>query len=332
MLARRSENNEKNNGFLYDVGFDSCTDAKRQRVNLNLTPQLSAQLQKYLPLTAALLFAVLIGLQLAKMIWLLVPAPEQGLWVPRPQQPVASDTAQRRDSAVNLKAIQQARLFGDFQAQAAQLEQLAAEDAPDTNLRLKLRGIVAMEDAPDSRALIEASNGDLESYATGMSIPGGAKLHSIHADRVLLQRGGRLETLRLEKDPAAENLVASNTTASFRSVGSAPRIIDSGTAAKLSNIRTELLNDPSKASNYLRVQPARANGAMKGYRIYPGRNRELFQEAGLRPGDIVTSINGVALDDPGKGFQLLGDLSSAQQLNLQIERGGQTQSVSVNLN
>lgn len=276
------------------------------------------------------MLAVLIGLQLAKMFWLLFPAPEQGLWVPAPVEPVAAQ-AQQGQNSVNLAQLQRAKLFGDYQAQAA-AQQQAAEDAPETNLRLKLRGIVAMQSELASRALIEASNGKLESYAVGMSIPGGAKLHSIHADRVLLKRGGRLETLRLEKDKIADTSAPASATPSYRTLGSAPRIIDSKTAAKLSNIRETLLNDPSKASQYLRVQPARSNGAMKGYRIYPGRNRELFKQAGLRPGDVVTSVNGVSLDDPGKGFQLLGDLSSARQLSLQIERGGQTQSVSVNLN
>ena len=302
-------------------------------MNLSLSPQFSAGLQKYLPLGLSLLLALLIGLQLAKLAWMLVPEPEQGAWTPRPVEPVQSAPNRAKPSGPNLAQIRSAQLFGNYTAQAEPVIEVTAEEAPDTKLRLKLRGIVAMEEQESSRALIEASNGKLQSYATGMNVPGGAQIHRIHTDRVLLKRAGRLETLRLEKEKLADTgTPAANNQASLRSVGSAPRIIDSGTAAKLSNIREELLNDPSKASQYLRIQPARANGAMKGYRIYPGRKRELFKEAGLRPGDIVTSVNGVMLDDPGKGFQLLGDLSSAQQLNLQIERGGQTQSVSVNLN
>ncbi len=304
-------------------------------MNSQLSPQTIARLQKTVPLIAALLLAVLLGVQLAKLIWLLVPAPEEGLWIPRPAQSADAPATNQKASTINIAAIQQAKLFGEFRPEAAEPQTQLAEDAPDTNLRLKLRGILAMENASESRALIEQTRGELKAYAVGMSIPGGAELHSIYVDRVLLKRGGRLETLRLEKDEVADTSPRgdSRQAPAFRVLGgSAPRILDSDTAAKLSTIRTELLNDPSKASQYLRVQPARSNGAMRGYRIYPGRNRELFQQAGLRPGDVVTSINGVSLDDPSKSFQLLGDLSSAQQLNLQIERGGQLQSVSVNLN
>ena len=287
------------------------------------------RLQKVLPPLAALLFMVLIGLEAARLIWLLVPTPDGGGWVPRPAQ-APSRQAAEPGSGVDINQLLAAKLFGEFVIEQAPSIQTAV-DAPDTNLRLTLRGIFAMEDKGSSRALIEPANGELKPYAVGMDIPGGARLHSIHTDRVLLQRGGRLETLRLEKDKPGEGEVPISLAQRSEAV-SASRILDSGTAAKLSNIRAELLNDPTKASEYLRVQPARRDGQLHGYRIYPGRNRELFREAGLRPGDIVTAINGVNLDDPSKSLQLLGDLSQAQNLNLQVERGGRTQSLSVTLN
>ena len=80
------------------------------------------------------------------------------------------------------------------------------------------------------------------------------------------------------------------------------------------------------------MQPARIGGVMRGYRIYPGRNRGIFSTAGLRPGDLVTAVNGVELDDPAKSLQLLGDLSQASNLSVTIERGGNQQTINVNLN
>ncbi len=292
------------------------------------------RLQKLVPLLATLVFTILVGLELAKLIWLLVPEPSAGQWVPRPVQPATTTVSNPRQS-VDIAQLTSAKLFGDFSETATDTVAAANLDAPDTNLRLKLRGIFAMEDPLRSRALIEPASGELMPYAIGMDIPGGAKLHSIYPDRVLLKRGGKLETLRLERDETGQGIASSGRPAdnsnAYR-LSSAPQILGSDTAAKLSSIREELLNDPTKASQYLRLQPARSNGALKGYRIYPGRKRELFREAGLRPGDIVTAVNGVTLDDPTKSLQLLGDLSQAQEINLQIERGGQLQSVSVNLN
>lgn len=287
----------------------------------------------WLPRMAAWILAAALGLKAAELVWQLIPAQLQTTPPPPPAsiEPVPSQA----NSTLNISALTSAHLFGEYSADTPEPQPVALNlDAPETNLRLTLRGIVAMEDSERSRALIETSSGDLNPFAIGSTVISGAVLHAIYADRVLLRRGGRLETLRLEKDApsSTQGRAGYAQNANRASASGAARVLDSGTAAKLSNIRTELLNDPTKASQYLRVQPARRNGAMRGYRIYPGRKRELFREAGLRPGDIVTAINGVTLDDPSRSLQLLGDLSSAQLINLQIERGGQSQTVSVNLN
>lgn len=283
---------------------------------LNLAPRL---------LSLALLG--LIGLELARVAWLMVP--DGPAWTaPAP----STVSIQRPDrSGFSLDNLLAAELFGPYRPQAQpETAELNPEDAPDTKLRLTLRGIVAAETAEDSRALIESNPNDLEPYSIGMAIPGGATLHAIYPDRVLLRRAGRLETLRLEKDePSDPNAVVALPPAS---AGSAANVLDYETAQKLSDIRSELLQDPTKASQYMRMQPARRNGELVGYRIYPGRNRELFREVGLRPGDIITSVNGVELNNPSRSLQLLGDLSQANNIDLTVERAGNLQNYSVTLN
>ena len=179
------------------------------------------------------------------------------------------------------------------------------------------------------RALIARGSDEEKPYAVGDTVTGGAELYEIYADRVILDRGGKLETLRLNKDEARQS-TASRSGNSQTSRGEDVREV--APTQSLLNIREELLRDPSRASTYLRVQPAYNAGQLRGYRIYPGRNRTLFSEAGLRPGDLVTELNGVSLDNPTRALQLLGDLSSATSLNVTILRGGQPQQLSVNLN
>ena len=149
-------------------------------------------------------------------------------------------------------------------------------------------------------------------------------LQAIFPDRVILSRNGRPETLRLERDkPGAPgtSYVPPVATASAE---------DSATP-QLGKVRDEIVKDPAKASEYIRVQPANVGGQMKGYRVYPGRDRAAFTAAGLRPGDLVTAVNGVQLDDPAKALQLLGDLGQSGQVNLVVDRGGQSQNISINL-
>jgi general secretion pathway protein C len=93
-----------------------------------------------------------------------------------------------------------------------------------------------------------------------------------------------------------------------------------------------VLSDPSKVSQYIRVQPANVNGQLKGFRVYPGRERGAFNQLGLRPGDLVTQVNGIQLDDSQKALQMLTELSKANSVSLTIERGGQTQNFNVTLN
>ena len=273
----------------------------------------------------SLVLAACIGLLAAKIVWLLAPAP---VWQP---PPAPNNTAQRSNAqTVDVRALVAAHLFGKADVAAPNAEPDPV-DAPDTTLNLELKGIFASKLDGESRALIASGRSEEKAYAVGDEITRGTDIYEIYADRVILDRGGRLETLRLEKDKAATQSAASTraASASSRTGGDVRRV---ETSQALLNIRETLLADPSKASQYLRVQPAYNAGQLRGYRIYPGRNRSLFNEAGLRPGDLVTELNGTRLDDPSQALQMLGTLSQATSLSVVILRGGQPQTLSLSLN
>ncbi|MES0874402.1 type II secretion system protein GspC [Sinimarinibacterium thermocellulolyticum] len=276
-----------------------------------------------LPPLANLVLAVVVAWLLAKLVWALMPVPEAGRWQPVPPPPAAARATGPAAPAID--KLLAAKLFGEYQAEAVAEGNI--EDAPDTRLSLNLLGILAGEDR-QSRALIGTSNGEEKPYAIGDAVIAGVKLQSIFPDRVILSRNGKLETLRLNKDaPMSAQAAAARTAAA---AASSPQT-DAATAQMLSQIREQILADPTKASNYLRVQPATVGGVQRGYRIYPGREREAFQQLGLRPGDLVTAVNGVPLDDNQKALQLLGQLSQANAISLTIERGGQVQNLTVTL-
>ncbi|HUS24808.1 MAG TPA: type II secretion system protein GspC [Candidatus Binatia bacterium] len=269
-----------------------------------------------LPALAAALFALLLGGTLADLVWSLVPVPPAARWQAPPAVPAA---AARGDASADLDVILNAALFGRYQAPSV----TTAVEAPDTPLNLILMGVLAADRPDDSRALI-AQGTDEKAYAIGDDVARGVTLQAIFPDRVMLARNGALETLRLERDsapPAAPGPVA--TAEEAPAAG--------GQAPPLAQIREEVVKDPTKAQEYVRVQPANVAGQLKGYRVYPGRDRSVFAAAGLRPGDLVTAVNGVQLDDPAKALQVLGNLTQSTQMTLTIERGGQPQTLSVNL-
>lgn len=290
-----------------------------------LQTQLRAAPRWLAPL-ASLLLCAAIGLLAARIVWLLVPAPA---WQPAPPAPGAAP-AQAAARSVDVRALVAAHLFGK-PAEPVADTQPDPVDAPDTTLNLELKGIFASELDGESRALIASGRGEEKAYAVGDELSRGTDIYEIYADRVILDRGGRLETLRLDKDKAGSSATAAPTrTAGSNATRGSVRTVEASNT--LLNIRETLLADPSKASQYLRVQPAYNAGQLRGYRIYPGRNRSLFNEAGLRPGDLVTELNGTRLDNPAQALQMLGTLSQATSLSVVILRGGQPQTLSLSLN
>lgn len=275
-----------------------------------------------LPALMEVILVVLIAVSLGQLVWRLIPAPPSARWQAPPAENQAGETGQ--DVNAQVQRIVSAHLFGQPKA-TEETQATDLSDAPDTRLNLTLLGILAGSADDGSRALIATSSGEEKPYAVGDNIIRGALLHSIFPDRVILKRAGKLETLRIDRDrPSSASETAYRRPAANRNPNSP--------AAQLSKVRQTLLADPSKASNYLRVQPANSGGQMRGYRIYPGRDRSVFTAAGLRPGDLVTQVNGIQLNDPSQGLQLLSSIGQASALTVVIERGGQQQTVNINFN
>ena len=289
-------------------------------------PALTARYGRRLPDAACLVLVVVIAKLAASLLWALIPVPEDSIWQPPPAA-APQNTVKR--SGVDLSSISNAHLFGQYTAPVAPaLADLAA--APDTQLNLTLLGILSNgrnDKDSRSRALIAAQGGEEKPYAVGDDVSRGVQLTAIFPDRVILNRNGRLETLRLDK----ESTSGLGDSPISQMPPSQDQEIDAGAAESLSQIRTQLLEDPSKVADYIRVQPVNSGSGLTGYRIYPGRDRSVFAAAGLRPGDIVTAVNGTSLNDPARSLQLLNDLSQSSQINLTVDRGGQPQSFSINL-
>ena len=74
-----------------------------------------------------------------------------------------------------------------------------------------------------------------------------------------------------------------------------------------------------------------AAGKLRGFRAYPGKNRQIFNKLGLKPGDLVTAINGQQLDDPQHSQEVFNTIQSSNTVTVTIERGGQKQDISLNI-
>ena len=59
-------------------------------------------------------------------------------------------------------------------------------DAPDTQLKLTLRGVFSCDNKEEARGIVADPKGNEESYGIGDAIPGNATLSEVYPDRVIL--------------------------------------------------------------------------------------------------------------------------------------------------
>jgi len=260
-----------------------------------------------LPSAMSVALVIAIAFYLAKLVWVLVPAGDEFDWTIKSAAPTNLGQQNVQAATSVFRTISSAHLFGEAGAEPVQSQ---AIDAPETRLNLKLRATIAAPDDSLAHAIIADGKGQDNVYFIEDTVAGGAVLHEIHTDKVILNRGGALETLKLPKisEGLGKQPARSAVTRPARSSGAGiPQ------AAQL---------NPSSFTEVLRPQPYMPNGQLKGYRVYPGRDRRRFAALGLRPGDLVTEINGQALNDLQDGMEVFRSLGDASQLTVTLERNG----------
>jgi general secretion pathway protein C len=235
---------------------------------------------------------------------------------------------------IDIAGIQSWYLFGRANAPASSGAAVTPAVDPNsasvTALDLALLGVLMSDDPEQSFAVIQSSS--LSSlYKVGEPIPvgDGVVLAKVLVDRVIINNRGSMEALYLydqNQKPLATNAVPAEKV-----------VVDQRNNAEVSSIangyRNQLLTNPMSMTDVIKVSIAKdPDGRVAGYRIRPGRDRAQFAKFGLQTGDVVTAINGVALDDPAKAMELYGQLKDAKEATFVVKRGNQEINLIVGLN
>ena len=236
---------------------------------------------------------------------------------PRPEIATATTTpaaaTQLSDSRAQELSPQLEHLFGTTTPDAAE-----ATYAPETQLDLRLIGVFATGDS-SALAIIAAGQRPGAIYGLGDTLPGGARLRSIHADRVILARAGRLETLKLPRESLGGGLQAG--------MNMAPAASGGALAEQLQHYRREAMRNPASMAQYVDAQPVQEGGEFVGYRLTLRQRLPVFEQLGLESGDVVTEVNGVSLDKPEAGIRALRQLATARELQITVLRNGRPQTI-----
>ncbi len=156
-------------------------------------------------------------------------------------------------------------------------------------------------------AILSPSGGQQGAYAVGEEIAPGVMLAMVAADHVEIDVGGRRMRLAF---PGA------STAPAIQMAGNLPA--DYSAAAKAATVPA--VNVPDMAG--LPLQPVSRNGQPAGFEVMAHANGGVLAAAGLKPGDILVSVNGVSAasaDLSAYRAQLL----SGQSVEIRFERDGQ---------
>jgi general secretion pathway protein C len=266
---------------------------------------------RYLPPGVTFLLVIAIAYQLATLTWALMPGAAPTVATPATRNPDTPGGAER--PVTDYSVLEKSHPWGEADKEPAPIVETVV-DAPDTTLSLTLTGILASgEGDPDGQAIISANRGQEKTYRIGQAIESanGATLHSVFADRVLLNRGGNLETLRLPKET-----VAGGAAARVRS----PSLAPAAQAPANESLRGIISQNASRLTDIVRLAPHVDGGQVVGFRVTPGRDKETFEALGFQSGDVVTDINGVVLDDASRGLQAFEALGEATMANVTVLR------------
>jgi len=275
--------------------------------SLNLSKNNLTKLNQVLPPIITIILIIACSYTLSQISWSLIPGDEGKL---APHSVKKKTGARQQTKTYN--EITDAHLFGNFQQVATKTTKTVA---PDTRLNLVLKGVLASTPMEFGNAIIAlGKNGKEDTYAPGDKVSS-ATVKEIYADRVILERGGKLETLRMPKDNSS-NLIKKTKPDLSRSYKR------EGPGAVLSDIRKQILKNPTSFGKYAIPVPFNENGRLRGYRLQPQGDRSLFDAVGLDPKDVIIAINGVELNNPTKGLKALRSLQKAKSIDITVLRNG----------
>ena len=175
-----------------------------------------------------------------------------------------------------------------------------------------------------SAIIAQGKAGKEDIYSVGDKMQGGVLIKEIHPEHVVLQRNGRLETLRLQKVSGIASFGSGKQITSNMYANKSP-------GAALKEIRKNILKNPTSFGQYALPVVVKKNGKQIGYRLQPQKKGALLSDLGIQKSDVITEINGVKLDKPQNGISALRKLSTAKNLSIVVERNGASVPINISL-
>jgi general secretion pathway protein C len=271
---------------------------------------------------------------LVRLISLLVPRDEAAL-DSASVQVGSADTAARPATS-----IAKWHLFGNTPVAATGAGAAALQS-------LILRGTLADRDPTAGVAVIDGGGGE-QAYRAGEAVASGMKLLRVYPDHAVLSRDGVEETLTLTRDrnlqpaeivrqpgPGGARTARANMPGAARN---APGAATAGSAGQTMRASPELQHtidrlrqNPAELAERVQIVPVLDGGRLTGVRVSTGTDAALMNQIGLRPGDVVTAVNGAPINSVASGQQIIDGLRNAASARVTVLRDGKPTDITISL-
>jgi len=199
------------------------------------------------------------------------------------------------------------------------------ESLSETRLRLKLWGTISGGADAVTRAIIEdevTRKQDL--FKVGDRVQE-AVIKLVLRDRVVVSYKGRDEVLMME---TAKGAGAPSRNGALRRNG---RHLPPASITKKVNLKRDTINDAmmniSSLMKDVRIKPHFRNGQPEGMAVSGIKSDSIFRKMGIRNGDIIVGVDGQKIESVDDAMSLYGNLKSAREIQLEIKRMGQVQTI-----
>ena len=200
-----------------------------------------------------------------------------------------------------------------------------------SDLPYKISGILFGGSSINSLVVLEGGIGSV--YKQGDSLPQGGVLSSIGKNRILVTNKNCPEYIDLifpTPPDARLSRTPQNASGAVYKEDGFERNGNNTTASKVW-VNNILTNNFAKTLEEAKASPNLVGGQVKGFVITNITQNSVYSKLGLKDGDIVSSINGIELNDAARAIQTLNSMRNENTIELQIIRGGQPISFKVNV-
>jgi len=157
-----------------------------------------------------------------------------------------------------------------------------------------------------------------------------ARLYDVQRNIVFFVRNGRREFIQVDSLPAIyKSRLSAAVPVPAASSGGVKR---EGNKVIISREKVEAtLGDLNKIIQQARMVPHFEGGQVKGFKIFAIRPNSIFQQLGLKNGDVIQRINGTEINSVEKAIPMLQMARNESNISIDLTRRGAKQTLSIEI-